>query len=352
MGRPGSATASLLLGARTTAAMACVAAFAIATPVHARAPAPEADVGMFHLDGAASDAATQLERALHRELIARDLTATEIASLSELRLTMGCEQLEVGCLGRGGRALGLGRMVVGEVTATGGDLSVHLVLVDVGDGKRKAQSLTETTDTIAAAELDATNIDATAARLVDGLFPGSAMVAAPVVAPTISQPLPAEPDDDDDARPTPTRPPAWQRVGFGVSAGVAGVFGLVSIAMLVHVATRGRNQLLEAVDASTADESAANDIFRDAPDLCAAARFSPMDDGKVRNATVTRVCNRNEKTSEAALGTGVVALAGLAGTVVFGALLIRWKVKHGRRVVVAPMHGPRSLVGATISGRF
>lgn len=334
--------------------IALAAALGIAAPVHALSPAPQPDVGLFHLDGSSADSVVELERALHRELITRGLTQSEIASLSELRLTMGCKQLEPACLGRGGRALGLRRMVVGDVKIRGGDLEVHLQVVLVGEGKAKANVAIEAIDVLVAEDLAAANLDETAARLVDQIFPGTAIATAPPPA----MPLEAEATETDEPAPRPSREsnsdkaPRWQRIGLGTSGGVTGLFAVIAIATKVSLNTRLRQDLLDAVDESTQDGNEENDIAREEKDLCAAGRESPMNDGKVRNAKVTRICNKADGVYKILIGSLVIASVGAAATVVFGSLMIASKLRRRNNVVWAPILGPRTIMGASVSGRF
>lgn len=341
--------------------IAIFTALGISLPVRAESPTQsdrrgdaQDDVGLFRLDGAAAVAIAKLELALYRELVARHLTQSEIASLSELRLTMGCKQLETACLGRGGRALGLGRMVVGEMRGSGDALELYLQLIAVGAGKTRPAVAFESTVALSPEDLDASNIDVTAARLLDGLFPGTAVVAAPVVpAPLeVAEPLGTHPPDSPSKPRALAKAPRWQRIGLGVSASLAGVFLITAIATSVDLRTRRREDLLDAVDESLEDDSDANDISRDTDDLCAAARASPMGDGKVRNANVTRVCNTADGLYKVVIGSAITVGVTGAAALVFGAFMIATKLRTPANVTWSPGVGPRSTWGASVSGRF
>jgi hypothetical protein len=282
-------------------------------------------------DDAAAGAA--LTKALRKAAAKRGLSGGPEMSLVEMRLTMGCENNSETCLAEGGKAIEVRQLIYGDLKkASGGGYKVRLYLLDVAT----AGIPSDTAVPVSAAELSPEKIDETAAKIIRSLLPEEAdedptpsETPTPAIVPTTD----ADPKVDDARRERKyewgmERPvPQWKKVGLGVTAGVGGAALLAGAIMQVLLRTRLRDELLTEVDNSVKDASTSNDISRDEPDLCAAARDSPMNDGKVRNAAVTRVCNRADGIytgSLAALASGAVFAA---GAIVFTVLLFVHKKK-------------------------
>src|SRR5688572_11569947 len=79
--------------------------------------APASVLGLEGSDGKAADALTE---ALRKAFNARGYGGGEEMSLSELRLTMGCEKNDDACLAQGGESLGVRRLIYGEPKPAGG----------------------------------------------------------------------------------------------------------------------------------------------------------------------------------------------------------------------------------------
>lgn len=302
-------------------------------PLFAAALDESAAVLGLESDDAAAGAA--LTKALRKAAAKRGLSGGPEMSLVEMRLTMGCDNNSESCLAEGGKAIEVRQLVYGDLKKTsGGGYKVRLFLLDVAT----AGSPSNTTVPVTAAELSPEKIDDTAAKIIRSLLPEEADdEPTPAVDPTpVVDPTPqTDPEVDDPPRDRKyewgrERPsPRWKKIGLGVTAGLGGAALLTGAIMQALLRTKMRDDLLTEVDKSVQDESASNDISRDEKDLCAAARDSPMNDGKVRNAAVTRVCNKADGVytgSLAALAGGAVLAA---GAIVFTVLLFVHKKKDG-----------------------
>lgn len=291
---------------------------------------PAAVLGLESDDAAAGAALT---KALRKAAAKRGLSGGPEMSLVEMRLTMGCENNSESCLAEGGKAIEVRQLVYGDLKKTsGGGYKVRLFLLDVAT----AGSPSNTTVPVTAAELSPEKIDDTAAKIIRSLLPEEAD-DEPTPSTTPVPALEPTPDTDPEVDDAPRdrkyewgleRPaPRWKKIGLGVTAGVGGAALITGAVMQALLRTKLRDDLLTEVDKSVMDESMSNDISRDEEDLCAAARDSPMNDGKVRNAAVTRVCNRADGIytgSLAALAGGAVLAA---GAIVFTVLLFVHKKK-------------------------
>jgi len=299
---------ALAIVAATTVSAAAVDAHAFSSAV-----APRTD--LFELDGEKVPA-TRLQAALHDELRERALAGADVASLTELRLAMGCKPGEIECLARGGRAMGLDHMIVGALAKADTGYAVELTLIDVAGG----DMLQEIRMTVAETALAADAIDATAASLVDGLFPGTAppVVFTPIpTTTTTAAPVDSPPPSQERG----SSRPRWMWVAFGTSLGITTLFAAASIGTQIRLKVGLRRELLEAVDASQDDTNPENDISRGAPDMCKVARASPNADGNVTNASVTRVCNKADTMYATSVATGAIAAVGLVATLAFAVVV-------------------------------
>ncbi len=305
-------------------------------------------------DDAAAGAA--LTKALRKAAAKRGLGGGPEMSLVEMRLTMGCESNTEACLTEGGKAIEVKQLIYGDLRKAGGAYKVQLYLLDVGAGSIASN----TTVPLSAAELSPDKIDATATKIIQSLLPKE--TDDENLTPSDTDPTPeVEPEVEPEPEPEPRerkyewglrKPvPKWKKVGLGVTAGVGGAALIAGIAMQVVLKTKLRNDLLDAVDASSADTNPDNDIPRSSDDYCKAARVSPQDDGNVTNASVTRVCNKADgvyKGSLAALiGGAVLGAAAIAFTV-----LIFVRKKQGSDAAAAMLRRDFKLSAAPTRGGF
>lgn len=198
---------------------------------HEQAPA-----SVLGLDGEDVKAAQDLTAALRSAFSQRGLSGGEELSLVEMRLTMGCENLEPSCMAEGGKTLGVDRLVYGNLQPQGpGKFQLELEILDVQAGVIEMQ----TSEPITAEEMSPENIDAKALAIVNGLL-GSEEDPEPV--PSANTTLPTETNDDDSEETLPPdeprekkywfgreeNTPTWKKAGLGVSATIAAL-GLVGV---------------------------------------------------------------------------------------------------------------------------
>jgi hypothetical protein len=332
---------ALAIVAATTVSAAAVDAHAFSSAV-----APRTD--LFELDGEKVPAA-RLQAALHDELRERALAGADVASLTELRLAMGCKPGEIECLARGGRAMGLDHMIVGALAKADTGYAVELTLIDVAGG----DMLQEIRMTVATTALAADAIDATAASLVDGLFPGTAPPVVFTPIPTTTTTTAAPVDSPPPSQERGSSRPRWMWVAFGTSLGITTLFAAVSIGTQIRLKLGLRNELLEAVDESQTDNNPDNDIARGESDYCQAARVSPTNDGNVTNASVTRVCNQADLMSRVSVATGAIAAVGLVATLAFGVVVaLNPKPRRKRALTLVPRVDFDRGASLVLGGRF
>ncbi len=306
-------------------------------------------VAMAEVHGDAGDVARDLQVAVHSELVARGLVATDVMSISELRLAMACRRVDDACMAQGGRAMGMQQVVLVTLVRTAVGLRIDAGILDTKSGSRVVEARVP----IVASALARGSVDATAAALVDQLFPGSKPTApTPAPASVLSTGNQSEPATPTDA-PAKREIPSWKWIGFGVSAGAMTVFGAAVLGIQIRLRGGIRDELLAAVDESLTDDNPGNDVDRDNSDLCRTARESPNGDDKVRNAAVTQVCNRADVYQRAGVVMMGLTAAGLASSIVF-AILLAVPERRGkpRRTALVPglrLNGGPAL---TLSGRF
>jgi hypothetical protein len=307
-------------------------------------------VAMAEVQGDGGDVARDLQVAVHRELVVRDLVATDVVSISELRLAMACRRVDDACMAQGGRAMGLQQVVIVTLVRTGAGLRIDAGILDTKSGSRVVEARVP----IVASALARGSVDATAAALVDQLFPGSKPTApTPAPAADVATEILAEPATPTDA-PAKGEIPRWKWIGFGVSAGAMTVFAATLIGVQIRLRRGLRDDLLAAADDSLADDNPGNDVDRGAGDLCRNGRESPTGDGKVRNKAVTQVCNRADVYQSVGFTMMGLTAAGLASTIVFAILLAVPEQRRGKPRRVALVPGLRLTGGPTLtlSGRF
>ena len=222
-----SATFVLPFALAPTPAQAHVAGMlALNAGLRAAEPVVTSVLGLRSEDEAAGAALTTSLRAAFE---ARDMSGGEELSLEEVILTLDCSSEEdTACMTEAGRALSIERLVYGNLLETGGGYTVDIIVLDVTTGQVEAQA----TLPFDADAMSAGNVDATAAAVVESLYPSddAPIAAAPV---DTNDDDDAQPDDDDDESRGqsdyvwgPYKPrPAWKKAGLAIGATllVAGV---------------------------------------------------------------------------------------------------------------------------------
>ena len=117
-------------------------------------------LGLEGSDGAKAQALTD---ALRSELAKRGSTQAQDMTLEELKLTMGCDDSDMGCIAEGGKSLGVGELIYGKLD---GDLTLSLSVLNV----EKAKVVNGLTTTLDAGDLESGKIAATATDLVNRLL--------------------------------------------------------------------------------------------------------------------------------------------------------------------------------------
>lgn len=313
------------------------------------------------LRGPEGPARDRLDLALQEQAQARGL----IEGHSALQVDdVACAWADVTCLAEAGRGLSTRSLLYGELTVGDGGMVLRVARIDVERAelvREYAQPIADDTllgdgpTQVAIAAMRVLDIEDTA--VTDGALPAATLASPLPGVTTTSSSLDVAPRPIDDrvrfgiAVPTPR----WKWAMLGTSAALTGVTALAAIGLSVSLNRGVRKQLLQAVDDSRSDLNPENDIPRNTPDLCAAARES-ADGGKtVKNASVTKVCNRADAIQHAALGTGITAIVGLASTLVFTGLLTIHRGKVLRRDLRSPrvtaLASPR-FGGVAVAGRF
>ncbi|MFO0637417.1 MAG: hypothetical protein U0168_31715 [Nannocystaceae bacterium] len=272
-------------------------------------------------DDAAAGAA--LTKALRKAFAARGLSGGPEMSLAEMRLTMGCERNDAyKCFAEGGKAIEVRQLVYGKLSKSGSGYQLQLTLLEVASVLDRTESRK-----LSASELSPDKIDATATAIVSSLL-GDQTDTEPV--PGNDEPVvttPSVPPGTDTGEKPPKKyiwgrhkPVAsWKKIGLGVSAGLAVAGIAIGAGLSASLVTTLKKDLRRAVDDSLQDSKRENDIPRNTPDYCVLASES-KDGGKtVKNASVTRVCNKAagvEKGQYAAwVGAGVFTVSTIAFTV-------------------------------------
>ncbi len=290
---------------------------AVLPSASARAAGPEGSV--LELEGDDAGKAAALTKALRGAFSARGVGGGKEMSSIELKLTMGCDEPPAAsCMASGGKTLGVRQLVYGTLSGKGPSYQLELTLVDV-DAGTVSKNLKTSVD---AAKLDAGAIDATAKDLVEQMIGPPPPEPEPEVAPPTPEP---EPEYVTESKLVWGRHDAakWKKAGLITSAVLTGVSLGTAAAMSVMIRPQGPvyNDLIDAAKGSLDDDKPANDVdpYTD-ENLCDIAK-TPDADGNVKNAAVTKVCNRGQTMSTVAkigyVGAGVFA----ASTVAFAVLL-------------------------------
>ncbi|MBL4687920.1 MAG: hypothetical protein JKY37_25240, partial [Nannocystaceae bacterium] len=199
------------------------AAMHSAARLTARQMAPASVLG---LDGEDTEASAKLTDALRAAFKARGLSGGEEISLVEMRLTMGCSNLEPKCLSEGGEALSVDKLIYGELHTQGDDFQLELQVLDVATREVTNQESFKVT----AEDLELDNIDARSMAIVTELLGlGSDSESVPSAgADYETDPEPeTDPVVEDERRERQywfgrdKDGPRWKKAGLGVGIGLA-----------------------------------------------------------------------------------------------------------------------------------
>lgn len=327
-------------------------------PAHAAGPAA-GKASVLTLEGDDAGRSQALSKALQAEFSARGVGGGREMSLAELKLTMGCDEPPaLGCLGSGGKTLGLDSMIYGSLTKTKtGAYALKLSVMEVSSSTVGQSVNTE----LSADAVSDANVRATAKDIVTQVL-GPEAAAEPVV---VAEPVVEAPKEDKnklvwgryDA-------PKWKKAGLAASAALTVVS--LGVAIGTYLAIRKPNgsvykELVDAAKASPNDTNKGNDIDPYATnamgqpiDLCTAAR-TPAGGG-VTNLKMNDICDKGDALAKTAtagfIATGIFA----ASTVVFTTLLFvhRNKTgvaklqKHGMTLGAMPLRGGGAIVGGVV----
>jgi hypothetical protein len=272
-------------------------------------------------------AAARLTEALRKVFAARGLTGGQEITLVELRLTMGCEAGDIGCLSEGGKTIGVDKLVYGHLWAVAeGGYMLEVKVLDV-----RAQRIThEHAVDLGADDLDQENVRRTATHVVAGLYGEEG--------PTLASTEELE-SADHEVVPEPRDEPAglvwsrspdtarWKIVGVGVSGGLTVAWLATAMGTSLAIRDEGPiyDELIEAAEDSLTDAKPSNDIDPNTDeDLCKLARAHPVGDpdpNTVTNGPVTEVCNKADRVAAAATASWVATGVFAASTAAFATLL-------------------------------
>ncbi|MEM6992619.1 MAG: hypothetical protein AAF721_19050 [Myxococcota bacterium] len=334
-----------------------------------------APASVLGLDGEDTKASTDLTLALRSAFKTRGLSGGEEISLVEMRLTMGCENLDPKCLAEGGEALSVDKLVYGELHSQGkGSYQLEIQILDVATG----EVVNQASEPVSADDLSASNIDAKAMAIVNTLL-GSE--EDPEVVPSAGTTLPDDPvtEDDEVIKDEPRESkywfgrdpngPKWKKAGLIASAVLAGL-GVGTIFVFAIPSERSKNnrgwmanRLFRIAESEATNEDAPIPMsVIDAENVtltCNVAENGPNGEHPSEdinyNATVATACRDARNWSGLGTAGVVVGTVGLASTIVFGTLLLVHKKKpgmeafrrHQLRLGVSPTRG-----GASVASTF
>jgi hypothetical protein len=302
-------------------ALSLALALSLSLPTTAAA-APVAGKGsVLTLEGDDPAKAVALTKALQAEFAARGVGGGRDMSLSELKLTMGCDEPpSPKCLAEGGRTLGVDNMVYGSLAKSGGGYVVQLNLLDVGGASVKESVTAE----YPASALEGGQVNATAKDLV-GRVLGAEKTAEP-------EPATVEPEAEPQPEAGKSKlvwgrykdQPKWKKAGLAASASVAVLaFGASLGLFLSWRKPNGpvfKKMLQLAEDSYTGNDNPDDDVpYGEGEDICKNAR-APLGDG-VTNAAVANQCTRGENMAKATTGMLVLGGIALASTIAFTTLM-------------------------------
>ncbi len=323
-------------------------------------------------DDAAAGAA--LTKALRKAAAKRGLGGGPEMSLVEMRLTMGCESNTDACLAGGGKAIEVRQLIYGDLRKAGAGYKVQLFLLDVAGGSIAS----DTRMPLSAADLSPDKIDATAAKVIQGLLPKETDAEPTPVPVTDVAPTEVTPEVTPDEPPPPRErkyvwgrekpAPKWKKVGLGVTAGLGGGLLISGVVMQILLVTKQKDDLAKAVKDSLTDVDengnlkTANDIVTGGKQCTLARSTTPgaapvNGEIPVKNEKVSKVCNVADGIYIGSVVTlasgGVLAAAAVAFTVLLfvhkrkGSNAAAALLRHDLRLGAAPVltGGVRAGVG-------
>lgn len=164
----------------------------------------------------------ELTKALRKAFADREMSGGQELTLEEVILTLDCSsEADAACMTEAGRALETERLVYGSLTA--GTLMIDVLDVTSGQIEANVEMPLDEVD------LAPENIDATAAEVVNSLYPQSdnPVIAAAPTADDSTEPTDEGDDSGNDSSESsyvwgPYKPrPKWKKIGLGISAGLA-----------------------------------------------------------------------------------------------------------------------------------
>lgn len=317
----------------------------------------DAPASVLGLDGDDSKAAQDLTVALRGAFKQRGLSGGEEISLLEMRMTMGCENLEPGCMAEGGAAIGVERLIYGTLMPQGpGNYQLELEILDVTSKVVEAQ----TSEKVTAEDLEPDRIDAKALAIVNGLL-GSEEDDETVPGAVTTLPLEADPGESDpvvDDEPRESKywfgrdknGPTWKRAGLGVGIGLA-VAGLgVGIGLGLQVKPAEDEVGKRVLETDSIAGTAIPPENRGSVDQICDKALSEPEPNKVFNKEVGEACLRGRGFNTGANVGWAVFGVGMATTIAFTVLLLVHKKqpgmetarRHQLRLGVAPTRGGMS----------
>lgn len=303
------------------AALSLALALSLSLPATAVAAPVSGKGSVLALEGDDAAKAAALTKALQTEFAARGVGGGRDMSLSELKMTMGCDEPpSPKCLADGGRTLGVDNMVYGTLSKSGGGFVVQLNLLDVAGANVKEA----VTADYPASAFEAGQVQATAKDLV-GRVLGPEKTEAPVD-------TTAEPEPEPTPQPEKSKlvwgrykdQPTWKKAGLAASASVAVLaFGASLGLFMAWRKPNGpvfKKMLQLAQDSYTTNDNPDDNVrYGEGEDICANAR-APLGNG-VTNAAVANQCSRGEQMAKATTGLLVVGGIALASTIAFTTLM-------------------------------
>ncbi len=204
-----------------TAALTALALSLSLLPAPAAA-APAGKGSVLTLEGDDPAKGVGLTKALQAEFAARGISGGRDMSLSELKLTMGCDEPpSPRCLADGGKTLGVDTMIYGSLNKSKTGHVVTLNLLETGT----ANVAKVVTAEYPAGAMDSGNVQATAKDLVTRML-GAEKAAEP-------EPVPVKPEPEPEPEPEPSGKSSklvwgkhddvagWKKAGLYASAGLA-----------------------------------------------------------------------------------------------------------------------------------
>ena len=311
----------------------------------------------------AADLATSLTTELRNALVARGNEPGADMTLLELNLTLDCGEEDFVCLAEGGSNLGASELVYGSLRRNGDQAIVTLTRLIVES--KKLESTVRKPISVSELENDAS---AVATGLIAELWNEEMPVDEPAAAPASAADEADEADETEGPKDNnrswewgkDPSPPTWKWIGLGVSGGLAAASLGTAVVTTLMFRNSVRDDLLAAADDSLTDDNSSNDIDRlqleaDGIDLCvyAAEEINPDEPGAVRNASVTKLCDKGNALATTATASWVATGVFTVSTAVFTTLLFTRKKsetaaalqRHGVTLGGTPLPGGGAMVG-------